>query len=65
MDNESTARRCACGFTLHPTIFKSEIEYLKSIDQTTRTIKRIAIFWLVLSIVGMFVGFLAVIGAFR
>ena len=65
MDNEPNATRCACGLTLYPDPLKSEAEYLRSIDQSVRTIKRIAIWWLILSIVGILIGFLAATGAFR
>ena len=41
-------------------------DYLKSIDaRSVGTIKRIAIWWLVLSILGLLIGFLAAAGAFR
>ena len=44
---------------------KSETDYLRSINQSLTTIKRIAIWFLVISILGLLLGFMAATGAFR
>lgn len=64
---ERGTKYCVCGVLLYPldVEVKPEPNYLQSIDASVRTIKRIAIWWLVLSIVGLLIGFLAAIGAFR
>jgi len=76
---ERGTKYCVCGVTLpflgvakpgpeHRDYLYASIgapDYLKSIDASVRTIKRIAIWWLVLSIVGLFIGFLAAVGAFH
>lgn len=56
-----------CGVPLPVAVeAKPGPDYLKSIDaRSVGTIKRIAIWWLVLSILGLLIGFLAAAGAFR
>lgn len=44
---------------------RSEIECLRSSDASLRTIKRIATAWFILTLLGLLLGFLAAIGAFR
>jgi hypothetical protein len=44
---------------------KSEIECLRSIDGSLATIRRIARWFMILSILGVLVGFMAATGAFR
>jgi hypothetical protein len=40
-------------------------DYLQSIDRSLITIKRIAVWFLILSILGFLLGLLAAVGAFR
>lgn len=57
----TSANKCAaiaCGYGL-----KSELECLRSIDVSLITIRRIAKWWLVLSILGVLIGLLAIIAA--
>lgn len=54
-ENEIGVEKCAqpyCGTTL-PGVPFSELEYLRSIDASLKTIKSVAIFWVVLAIVGI------------
>jgi hypothetical protein len=60
-ENEVGATKCAkeyCGVRLSGARF-SELEYLKSIDKSLKAIKHIAVFWLVLIIIGL-VAYLAI-----
>jgi ribosomal protein L40E len=51
-DNDVRATECArCGARL-----RSEVECLRMIDASLRTIKRIAIWWLILSILSVLAG---------
>lgn len=47
--NLSTADKCECGYVLKGSQ-TNPLMYLGSIDKSLRTIKRIAIWWLILSI---------------
>ena len=70
VENESTVERCACGHTdwkVYPSgLFgesanphpKADADFLRSIDRSLITIKRIAIYFLVLSIFAAVVEFL-------
>ncbi len=54
-ENEIGAEKCAkpyCGASLTGNDF-SELKYLKSIDKSLKAIKAIAVFWLVLIIIGL------------
>jgi len=57
-----SAKKCSaavfCGYDL-----KSELECIRSIDVSLITIRRIAKWWLMLSILGMLIGLLLVIAA--
>ena len=61
--NDPAAKQCAS--TSCNSYLKSDLECLRSIEVSVRTIKRITIWWLILSIVGVVLGFLASVGAFR
>ena len=53
-ENDLTARICAvpsCSYLL-----KSEIECLRSIDKSVATVKRVLIFWLILTIMVIIFG---------
>ena len=53
VENEATAKKCASPAC--DSYLKSELECLRSIDVSVTTIKRIAIWWLILSILFVFV----------
>jgi hypothetical protein len=55
-DNELTNKECA-NIPCHAYL-KSDLECLRSIDRSIRTIKRIAVWWLILSILGVIVSVL-------
>jgi hypothetical protein len=69
VENESSAVRCAnpsCGRSdWRPLAGKSEVEVLTSIDGSLKTIKGIAIWFLVLSILGLVLGLMVGAGVFR
>lgn len=54
--NPVTAKACFANACRAP--LKSELECLRTIDGSLRTIKGIAIWWLILSIAGVIVGLL-------
>ncbi len=63
LENKPDSKRCAapsCHYYL-----KSEIECLRSMDRSLKGIRRIAIWFLVLSCLSLLVGLLAAGGAFR
>jgi hypothetical protein len=68
-ENRLAARVCeALGGEGRPSCsypLKSEIECLRSIDRSLKGIRRIAIWFLVVSILSVLVGFMAAAGAFR
>jgi hypothetical protein len=52
---ERGTKYCACGVLL-PQPGEPKPDYLKAIDASIRTIKRIAIWWLILSILAVLAG---------
>jgi hypothetical protein len=59
--NSPSDRKCSfCSYAL-----KSEIECVRSIDRSLKGIRRIAIWFLVISILSVVIGFMAAAGAFR
>jgi hypothetical protein len=63
LGNSPSDRKCealSCRYDL-----KSDIECLRSIDLSLKGIRRIAIWFLILSILSVLIGFLAASGAFR
>jgi hypothetical protein len=58
--DEAVCQKPSCSYSL-----KSDIECLRSIERLTRSIKGIAVWFLVLSIISLVFGFLAAAGAFR
>jgi hypothetical protein len=61
-ENDSAAKECA-SIPCH-SYLKSELECFRSIDLSLRTIKRIAIWWLILSIAAIVVGIPAILSRF-
>jgi len=53
-----------CGATSCGSYLKSDIECLRSIDVSLRTTKRVAIWFLVLSILSLILGLIAAAGGF-
>src|ERR1700733_9264450 len=51
-DNLVTARKCAGRSPICGKPLKSELECLRSADRSLLTIRRIAIWWLILSVLG-------------
>jgi len=63
MVNSPSDRKCealSCSYDL-----KSDLECLRSIDLSLKGIKRIAIWFLILSILSVLIGLLAASGVFR
>jgi len=63
-DNALDAKVCASPHDCR-TYLKSDLECLRSNELSLRTIKRLLKWWMFLTIVGIVLGFLAAIGAFR
>jgi hypothetical protein len=60
-ENEVGAEKCAkeyCGVRLSGIQF-SELQYLKSINSSVKTIKTVVVFWFVLSVIGLVLYLLA------
>jgi hypothetical protein len=55
-ENDPANKECA-SIPCHAYL-KSDLECLRSIDRSIRTIKRIAVWWLILSILGVIVSVL-------
>jgi hypothetical protein len=56
MENDATATKCENATCRN--YLKSELECLRAIDVSLRTVKRISIYWLILSIIGVLAGLL-------
>jgi hypothetical protein len=61
--NDADAKNCFAGACR--AFLKSDAECLRSIDVSLRKIRRIAVWFLILSLLGLLLGLMAATGAFR